>query len=232
MSPQDDPAEVLNPQQYGVTQRAEIGYRLVSLEVTVQLLPDPRRARYTNRVVLQTTGDEPASCWRHDIAALGGEVTNVQAQDGHGGLAYLFPPNGGHGSKLEIALRRTVRQGEQYVFSYTYETRINSVVAPGVFSQTITYGDWLMPNLACEQFTVKVLLPTRAEHLVSVPSPAEAEASVVRYERTSLRPLETVGYLVAYRKRKMGLRFWQWIGNLLIAGLVGAFIAEGVRIWL
>jgi hypothetical protein len=225
------PDEVINPQQYREGQQAETGYRLQCLDVAVQLLPDPRRAQYTYTLHLKTVGAEPADRWRHDVPARG-RVTNVSVYDEAGGLQYALPPDGPGRARLEVHFRRRVGRGESYVFTYSYEAQINTVIGPGALTQTITYGDWLMPNLPCDRLRVRVLVPPRAVRMAAVPAPTDEDGESVRYEQDNLRPLENMGFLVAYRKRKVGVRFWQWVASAAASGLLGAFIAEALDRWL
>ncbi len=226
----DPPTDLLNPQDYRESHQPEKGYRLVSADVTIQLLLDPRRARYTYRLRLQTLGDEPAEMWRHEVPARGGMVTNISARDEEGGLEFREPPDGGKSKIVEVRFRREVRRGETYGFTYSYEAQISSVVAPGVLHQTVTCGDWLVPNLDCGEFRVKVVFPEKATRLAAVPSPSEEDVGSVRYEQSPLRALETIGYLVAYRQRKLGAVTLSWLSSAIGTGLIGALIADALHL--
>jgi hypothetical protein len=214
---------VFSPEEYVQSQRAESAFRLLSATVDVQLLPDPRRAIYTYTLCLETVGGECADRWRHQIPMYAGDVTGVAAHDDHGGLEFVRPDDDAEGA-LEVRFRRPVRRGERYSFRYSYETRITSVVAPGPLSLTVTYGDWLTANMACSRFEVRVHVPAGAGGLVTVPAPSHEQQAVVTYRRAGLRPLETVGFLVAYRQWNLGWKFWQWVGSAVAFALVAELV--------
>ena len=222
---------MVSPQEYREANRGEPGFRLAAAHFSIQLLPDPRRASYTYELCLETVAMEAATEWTYEIPTGEGEMTNVRAWDQAGGLQTLLSRDGGGSARLRVWLREPVRRGGRYLFSYGYETEIKSVVGAGVRTQTVTYADWLILNLRCDHLRVSVHLPETGVPIGAVPAADDQRDRCVRYEIRHLRPLEAFTFLVAYRKRKIGWTFWQWVASAVVSGLVGALISEAVGVW-
>jgi hypothetical protein len=176
------------------------GYRLLSATVTVTLLDDPHRARYEYECHLETTGEVPARYWCYYLPADVPEVADVRAWDPRGKLVPNVYRGEKGGSRLEVRLRDPVRQGERYTFGFGYETTIRPVVARDGRKRTVTYADWVIFNIPCVLLQVHVELPGAAEPVLAVPACAEDEGWRVSYRLRALRPLETVSFMVAYRR--------------------------------
>jgi len=130
-----------SPSEYRDSQHGDGSFRLSAVTVTVELLENPRRARYQFDCRLSTTGETPARYWYYDVPADRGEVTNLRASDAGGGLQTRGAPGRDGGTRVEVRMREAVRWGGECDFSFGYESVIKSVVVVGGRSRTVTYAD-------------------------------------------------------------------------------------------
>ncbi|HEX2204167.1 MAG TPA: hypothetical protein VHG91_12745 [Longimicrobium sp.] len=227
-APAADAAEAVTPQEYRDAIPPNRGFRLLASTVDVELrADDPRRARYRYDCHLETLGDVPALYWYYNVPVDAAEIGEVRAWDAAGGLETRTAPGENGGTQVQVRLRAPVRTYDSYVFGFGYETVIRSVVADGWRSVTVSYSDWVIFNIACDELRVNVRLPPRAA-LVSTVPPA-APGGLVTYVHRGLRPLETVHYLVAYHRRHFGAVFYRWLAGAIGSGLIGALIAMGLQ---
>src|SRR3954469_14649 len=200
LRPQTITGAVVAPHHYRELRPAIEGFRLVSATVTVTLLDDPQRARYAYECHLETTGELPARYWCYHLPADEPEVSDVRGWDARGKLQPRVYAGEGRGARLELRLRQPVGQGERYTFGFGYESTVHPVIAVDGRTQTVTYSDWVIFNIACALLHVHVELPAGAEPIRAVPAGAEDEEARIAYRIRTLRPLETVSFLVAYRR--------------------------------
>jgi hypothetical protein len=191
---------VTAPNQYRELRPGIEGFRLVSATVTVTLLEDAYRARYEYECHLETTGEQPARYWYYHLPADEPEIDEIRAWDGRGRLQPRVYGGDPSGSRLEVRLRDEVRAGERYTFGFGYESSIRPVVVADGRTRTVTYSDWVIFNIPCAVLHVHVELPSGAEPVAAVPACAEDEGGRVSYRIRALRALETVSFLVAYRR--------------------------------
>jgi hypothetical protein len=191
---------VAAPEEYREQRPAMEGFRLVSASVTVTLLDDPQRARYAYDCHLETTGDLPARYWCYHLPTSEPEVSDVRAWDARGRLHPHVYAGEGPGARLEVRLRQAVTRGERYSFGFGYESSIHPVIAVDGRTRVVTYSDWVIFNIPCALLHVYVELPAGAEPLTAVPACAEDEGARITYRIRALRPLETVSFVVAYRR--------------------------------
>lgn len=224
----DAPADPVTPQEYRETSLPNRGFRLLASVVDVELRAgDPRRARYRYECHLETLGDAPALYWYYNIPVDPAEVGEVRAWDAAGGLETRTAPGESGGTQVQVRLRAPVRTYDRYVFGIGYDAVIRSVVADGWRSITVSYADWMIFNIACDELRVSVRLPEKASLVSTVPPAAAGER--VTYLHRNLRPLETVHYLVAYHRTHFGAAFYRWLAGAIGSGLIGALIAMGLQ---
>lgn len=207
------------------------GFRLLSATLTVELLDDPRRARYQYECRLETTGDVPARYWYYDVPADRGETSDVRGWDARGTLQTHSTPDQAGGVRLEVQMRQPVRRGESCDFAFSYESVIKSVVNEGGRSRTVSYADRVIFNLPCNRLCVRVVLPSRAVRLSAVPAPAREEEGQVTYVLRDVRALETTSYMISYRRNHLGAPFYRWLLSAIGSGIVGALIALFLDGW-
>jgi hypothetical protein len=176
------------------------GFRLVSATVTVTLFDDAQRARYEYECHLETTGDVPARWWFYQLPVRAEQVTDIRAWDARGKLQPWVDPEEGPGARLEVRLRQAVKPGERYSFWFSYESAIYPVIAGVGRKRTVTFCDWVIFNIPCAQLQVHVELPRGAEPVSAFPACAEDEGTRVTYRVRALRTLESVSFLVSYRR--------------------------------
>ncbi len=203
------------------------GFRLVSATVTVTLLDDPRRARYVYECHLETTGELPARYWCYHLPADAPEVADIRAWDARGKLQPRVYGGEAPGSRLEVRLRDAVRAGERYTFSFGYESSIRPVVVADGRTCTVTYADWVIFNIPCAVLHVHVELPSGAEPVAAVPACAEDEGGRVTYRIRALRALETVSFLVAYRRVNRPRGGTMRAAATVAAGFLGSGLSAG-----
>lgn len=202
------------------------GFRLVSAKVTVTLLDDPRRARFEYECHLETTGELPARYWCYHMPADMPELEDIRAWDARGRLQpRIYGDDEGPGSRLEVRLRDAVRAGERYTFWFSYESSIRPVVVPDGRTCTVTYADWVIFNIPCAVLHVHVELPSGAEPVQAVPACAEDEGGRVTYRIRSLRALETVGFVVSYRRVRRRRGSALRAAATIAAGFLGSGLA-------
>jgi hypothetical protein len=202
LRPQTIAAAVVAPNHYRELRPGIEGFRLVSATVTVTLLDDPRRARYEYECHLETTGELPARYWCYHLPADAPEVDDIRAWDARGKLQPRVYAGESPGSRLEVRLRDAVLSGERYTFCFGYESSIRPVIVADRRTCTVTYSDWVIFNIPCAVLHVHVELPSGAEPVAAVPACAEDEGGRVTYRIRALRALETVSFLVAYRRAR------------------------------
>lgn len=190
---------ITTPQRYRELRPGMDGFRLVSATLTVTLLPDPRRARYEYECHLETIGPVLARYWCYHLPAAPDEVDDLRAWDERGRLLARLLSGDGRGSRVEVRLRQPVKPGERYTFGYSYECSIGTVVAKDGSRRTVTYSDWVIFNIPCDVLQVHVEPPRGARVLAAVPAAHESGDARVTWRVTSLRALETVSVMVAYR---------------------------------
>lgn len=191
--------------------------------VTVQLLSDARRARYTFECLVTGVGRSCADCWEYDIPGIAGDMGELRAHDGAGSLQTEMQPNG-HATRLVIRFRTPLGPGQSYRFAYHYETVLPAVVARAITSQTVTYYGWAIFLIPCEHLVVDIRLPRRASLVDAVPpvqALAGASGGALRLDAVRLRALETFTWLVGYQKPKVGVQFYLWVASTLGAALLG-----------
>lgn len=199
--PKSSTGAVTTAQHYRELRPGIEGFRLVSATVTVTLLDDPRRARFEYECHLETTGELAARYWCYHLPADTPEVADLRAWDARGKLQpRVYGDPEAPGSRLEVRLREAVRAGERYTFNFSYESSIRPVVVPNGRTCTVTYADWVIFNIPCAVLHVHVELPSGAEPVNLSPACAEDEGGRVSYRIRSLRALETVSFVVAYRR--------------------------------
>jgi len=191
---------VVTPIHYRDLRPGIEGFRLVSATVTVTLLEDPRRARYAYECHLETTGELPARYWCYHLPANAPEIDDIRAWDARGKLLPRVYGGEAPGSRLEVRLREPVLLGERYTFGFGYESAIRPVVAVDGRNRTVTYSDWVIFNIPCALLQVHVELPHAADPVVTMPACGEDEGGRVTYRIRALRALETVSFMVAYRR--------------------------------
>jgi|SRR5215218_6641792 len=189
---------ITTPQRYRELRPGIDGFRLVNATLTVTLLPDPRRARYEYACHLETLGPVLARYWCYHLPAAPAEVADPRAWDERGKLSARLLPSEGPGTRLEVRLRQPVKPGERYQFSYSYEAAIGTVVARDGVRRTVTYSDWVIFNIPCDELNVHVEIPRGARPVAVVPAASERDGERISYRITGLRALETVSFVVAY----------------------------------
>lgn len=191
---------IVIPARYREMRQAMEGFRLISATVTVTLLDDVLRARYEYECHLETTGDASARWWYYHLPVGPEQVSEVRAWDARGRLQPWIGAEDGPGARLEVRLRDPVKPGERYSFWFSYESTIRPVVAGVGRGRTVTFMDWVIFNIPCALLQVHVELPHGAEPISVRPACAEDEGGRVSYRVRALRTLETVSFLVAYRR--------------------------------
>jgi hypothetical protein len=216
---------VSTPHEYRDVQRGDGGFRLSAVTLTVELLENPRRARYRFDCRMKTTGAVPARYFYYDVPADRGEVRELRGWDEVGSLQTRGAPGRDGGARVEVRMKKPVRQGQECSFCFGYESVIKSVVVVGGRSRTVTYADWVIFNVPCDVLRVRVVLPSRAVRVAAVPAPPQDEEGQVSYDIRNVRPLETQSYVVAYRRSQLGAPFYRWLLSAIGSGIVGALIA-------
>lgn len=186
---------------YHAFRPASNDFRLISATVKVTLLDDPRRARFEYECHMETTGEVAARYWCYHLPAEATEVRYLRAWDAHGDLQPRLYAGETAGSRMEFRLGRPVVAGERYTFGFEYESSIRPVVIDEGPTCTVTYSDWVIFNIPCAVLHVHVDLPSHAELVASVPASADEAGSRATYRARALRALDTVTFLVAYRRR-------------------------------
>jgi hypothetical protein len=226
LRPQTITGAVVAPHHYRELRPAIEGFRLVSATVTVTLLDDPRRARYEYECHLETTGELPARYWCYHLPADAPEVDDIRAWDARGKLQpRVYGGGDAPGSRLEVRLRDAVLAGERYTFCFGYESSIRPVVVADGRTCTVTYSDWVIFNIPCAVLHVHVELPSGAEPVALVPACGEDEGGRVTYRIRALRALETVSFLVAYRRVHRSRRGALRAAATMAAGFLGSGLA-------
>jgi len=225
LRPQTITGAVVAPHHYRELRPAIDGFRLVSATVTVTLLDDPRRARYEYECHLETTGELPARYWCYYLPADAPEVDDIRAWDARGKLQPRVYGGEAPGSRLEVRLRDAVLAGERYTFCFGYESSIRPVVAAEGRNCTVTYSDWVIFNIPCAVLHVHVELPSGAEPVALVPACGEDEGGRVTYRIRALRALETVSFMVAYRRVRRPRRGAVRAAATIAAGYLGSGLA-------
>lgn len=165
----------LTAQQYRTATYEVPCFVLLSAALTVDLLDDPHRARFTVECLVEprwTAGAQEFATeeWVYDIPALEPEVTAVRAWDEAGNLETSLLPFEARGARLRVRFRRLVRNGSRYRFWYAYEAPVRTVVSTRMLSQMVVCTGWLIFNLPCESIRVCIQLPGRARLVKSTPS--------------------------------------------------------------
>jgi hypothetical protein len=215
---------------------------LVSGTLTVRLLEDPSRARFTFECLVQpareTAGAEDefaAEEWIYDIPVMDGEVTGPQAWDGVGTLQTTLQPPEAKAVRLRVRFRQLLRNDSHYRFWYAYEAPVRTVVSTRLLSRMVVCTGWLIFNLPCESIRVCIQLPDRARLTKSVPlgevTEPEPRRTQVRYQLERLRSLETSQWLVAYERRRIGLPLYVWTLAQVVAGIAGWLIGRALDGW-
>jgi hypothetical protein len=218
------------------------GVALIGAALTVTLLDDPERARFTFECVVETRADaaqsgvEFASAeWAYDIPAQDGEISGPHAWDATGTLETELQPPESKASRLRVRFRRLVRHSEPYRFWFAYEAPVRAVVSSRLLTRMVVCTGWMIFNLPCDSIRICIQLPGRARLLKSVPAgdvtEPEPGAARIRYHLEHLRALETSQWLVAYERRKIGLPLYLWSASQLAAAFVGWLIGRALDGW-
>jgi hypothetical protein len=201
------------------------GFALITAALTVTLLDDPERARFTFECVVEPragtadAGVEFASGeWAYDIPALDGEISATHAWDATGTLETELQPSESKATRLRVRFRRLVRHAEPYRFWYAYEAPLRAVVSSRMLTRLVVCTGWMIFNLPCDSIRVCIQLPDRARRVKSVPL-------------EHLRPLETSQWLLAYERRKIGLPLYLWSASQFAAAFVGWVIGRALDGW-
>lgn len=222
-------------QQYRGSAYAVHCFSLLSAALTVELLDDPHRARFTFECLVESAGEVASQEWTYDIPGLEGEISGTHAWDGVGTLETELQPPEGKATRLRVRFRQLVH-GRQYRFWYAYEAPVRAVVSTRVLTRMVVCSGWLIFNLPCEAIRLAVQLPGGSRLLKSAPLgevayPAPGR-TLVRHPPERLRPLETSHWMVAYHRRKVGLPLYLWTASQLAAGLVGWLIGRALDGWM
>lgn len=222
------------PRQYRARAYALPGFELLSGTLTVELLDDPHRARFTFEGVVRSArppdaGDElAAEAWTHDIPAGAADVRGARAWDAAGPLGTALETTEPRVTRLRVPFRRMLRAGVEHPFGYAYEAPVRTVVAAGPFSRTVVCSGWLIFNLPCEALRVDIRLPRGARLVGGTPPgtlPGGAgEHPLIRHDLERLRALEVSQWMVAYRVSRAGVPRW-----LSTAVQAGATVAGWIR---
>lgn len=208
---------------------------LISAALTVELLDDPHRARFTFECLVEPAGIFASEEWSYDIPGVEDEISGAQAWDGVGTLETELQRPEGKATRLRVRFRRLVRTGEQYRFWYAYEAPVRAVVSTRLLTRLVVCTGWLIFNLPCEAIRLTIQLPTGSRLVKSAPLGEvvhpERGRSHVRHHTERLRPLETSHWLVAYHRRKIGFPLYLWTATHLLAGLVGRLIGRALDGW-
>lgn len=231
-----------SPQQYRTDAHELPCFVLRSGTLTVDLLEDPHRARFTFECLVQPAGvpgtvDEfAAEEWTYDIPGTEGDITGAHAWDANGTLETELQPGESRATRLRVRFRRMLRAGGHYRFCYAYEASVRTLVTQGIFTRTVTCSGWLIFNLPCEIIRVSICLPKRTRLMDSTPlervTAASASRTQVHYDLERLRPLEVSQWMVAYAQRKLGVPVWVWLIGQASAGLAGWLIGRAMDGWL
>jgi hypothetical protein len=231
----DEDFGAVSAQQYRSSTRPVPCFSLLSATLTIHLLPDPGRARFTFECVVEAVGNAGSEEWSYDIPALDSQVSGVQAWDGIGTLATELASCEAKSSRLRVWFRRMVTRDAQYRFWYTYEAPVHGVVCTRVLRRMVVCTGWLIFNLPCETIRVSIHLPERSRLVKCTPSGEVAEQApgrlAIQHPPDRLRALETSQWLVAYEHRKIGLPLYLWSASQLAAGMVGWFIGRVLDGW-
>lgn len=239
-TPENQPS--LTAQQYRTDTYEAACFVLVSGALTVCLLDDPHRARFTLECVVESARP-PAAVpqefateeWVYDVPALDTEISAVHAWDEAGTLQTRLQPFEARATRLRVRFRQLVRSGSRYRFWYSYEAPVHAVVSSRMLSQTIMCTGWLIFNLPCDCIRVCIQLPARARLTKSAPlgevTEPERGRPQVRYQLENLRSLETSQWLVAYERRKIGVPLYVWTVAQLAAGIAGWLIGRALDGW-
>jgi hypothetical protein len=230
----------LTAHQYRTASHEAHCFALLSSTLTVCLLDDPHRARFTVECVVEPRGAAGAAEfateeWVYDIPALEGEISGVQAWDEAGTLQTGLHPFEPRATRLRVRFRHMVRNGSRYRFWYAYEAPVRTLVSTRMLSQTVMCTGWMIFNLPCESIRVCIQLPGRARLVkctppgeVSEPGPGQTH---VRFPLENLRSLESSHWLVAYDRRKVGLPLYLWTAAQLGTGFAGWLIGRALDGW-
>jgi hypothetical protein len=222
------PETATTPQEYRAAHPGMHEFSLASATVTIELLEDPRRARYVFECQVETLGETPAKYWYYDVPAGRGEIRDLRAWDGGSTLQARVCAGEGGATRVEVRMREAIRRGERRTFTFGYECAIRAIVAVGERSRTVSYADWMIFNIPCDLLRVRVVLPSKSVLIATVPAAEVEDARQAAYEFRGLRPLETVSFLVAYRRRQLGMPFYKWLASSIGSGLIGALIARAL----
>lgn len=223
-------------QQYRSSAYAIPCFSLISAALTVELLDDPHRARFTFECLVEPAGNFASEEWSYDIPGLEGEISGTRAWDGVGTLETELQPPEGRATRLRVRFRRLVRTGTQYRFWYAYEAPVPAVVSTRLLDRLVVCTGWLIFNLPCEAIRLTIQLPAGSRLVKSAPLGEvvhpEPGRPQIRHHTERLRSLETSHWLVAYRRRKIGLPLYLWTATQLLAGLVGWLIGRALDRWM
>jgi hypothetical protein len=223
-------------QQYRSSAYAIPCFSLVSAALTVDLLDDPHRARFTFECVVEPTDIFASEEWSYDIPALEGEITGTHAWDAVGTLETELQPPEGRATRLRVRFRQMVRTGSQYRFWYAYDAPVRAVVSTRLLTRMVVCTGWLIFNLPCDAIRLTITLPERSRLVKSAPLGDVTHAAPgrpqVRHPPERLRSLESSHWLVAYQRRKIGLPLYLWTATQLAAGLVGWLIGRALDGWM
>jgi hypothetical protein len=214
---------------------------LRSAGMTVKLLDDPGRGHFTFECLVEPNGELTATGlefaseeWSYDIPAGEGDLSEVRAWDDAGTLQTQLGHPDGKTTRLRIRFRRLVRTGAPYLFWYSYEGPVRSVVCSGVLTRTVMCAGWLIFNLHCAALRVSIEIPARARVLRSVPwgDAGSGFPDRVRFRVDHLRALESSHWLMAYQRRACGLPMYVWAGSQMVAGIIGWMIGRALDGWM
>jgi hypothetical protein len=232
MSTHSSPERSLDPQEYRDSNEIVPEARLLSAEISIELLPHSRRAKYSYHCHVETGPGAAAEEWQFDIPSDVTEVQQIRAWDRAGGLQFDVLRVDGKGSRLRVRFRIRVVAGTPYEFFYEYVMPTTSIIAKGNLSETVTFLGWSIFLMHCNVLRIAVALPRRASPIETIPAPSsqstENGSTLLRYERHHLRPLESYLLLVGYRHRKIGMPAFLWLAGAIGTGIVGAVVAAAL----
>lgn len=207
------------------------GVRLGTVVLTVRLLADPQRAHFTFDCTAVANPSYMAREWMYDIPAERGDIENAQAWDEDGSLMTDLRAEDSRGTRLRIWFRRGVVAGSPYRFRFAYQAPIRVVATSGTLALTVAYSGWVIFLVRCDLLCVDIALPPRSVLLHTRPAsdaPAHDSGAPLRYRIEHLRPLESQQWLVAYRKRWVGVPLYAWVASSVASALVGWLIARAL----
>lgn len=202
----------------------DLAQRVEKSHMQVNLLEDLKRAEYTWSYTTRAITKTPETNWFFIVPFSQERISQIWARDNDGGLEWRQDVEGDDNTRITIAYRDPVEEGNNYSFTFGYTTDVISTVSPGILFTTVAYTDWCSHNNPCDKIIVSVDLPKESKALSAVP-PADLSHNPIMFEVNGRRPNEYFSYLLSYRKKKLTRAFWIWLATTIISGGVGAGIS-------